>query len=104
MRKIATLLAALSLAGGAALTGCGSSEDEERRAREQQVQRERDAAERRAAEARREAQERARKLGDLVERQREQDARRARRNLKRKQKSGRDCPGGYDPTLDICFE
>ena len=106
VRPLVILLAALSLAGGGALAGCGSDDSEETQPSSQDqeqvgtVQEEDAEAKKKAAR-----QRRAEKLGGLVEKFQRQEARKAQENLEQFEAGKKSCkPGeGYVAELDICL-
>jgi hypothetical protein len=105
VRLFAVALAALSLAGAGALSGCGSDDSEETQpSSDDQEQVGTDQEE--GAEAKKAArQRRAEKLGGLVEKFQRQEARKAQENLEEFEAGKKSCkPGeGYVAELDICL-
>ena len=100
MKPLGIVLAALSLTGVNALAGCGSSDSDDGE-ESQAEQRKKEESARKAVERR----ERERKLGELIRRAQEEEARKTQRNLQRHQEGSRTCPPGQDylPQFGTCL-
>jgi hypothetical protein len=94
-RPLAIALTALSLAGFTTLAGCGDESDNAATTPTTEQTQTSTLSE----------EEKARKIGNLVEDFQRQEAEKTQRNIQRHQSGQRTCPEGqsYAPQLDICL-